>query len=160
MAALAIVIPLVFRGTPLQLNLPFLGFSATLASHVPEMISILAGPPMAFAVGVASALGFLVTLGPVVGFRAFTHGVWGALASIAYRMGWSYLKVMVVIALPIHAVGEGLVVMVFGFPMQAVLVTMIGTAIHHIIDLAISMVILRAAKPVLAVTVLTKLRLT
>jgi niacin transporter len=160
MAALALVIPLVFRGTPLQLNLPFLGFSATLASHVPEMISILAGPPMAFAVGVASALGFLVTLSPVVGLRAFTHGVWGALASIAYRMGWSYLKVMIVIALPIHAIGEGLAVMAFGFPIQAVLVTIVGTGIHHIIDLIISMGVIRAARPILASTILTGIRLT
>jgi niacin transporter len=160
MAALALVIPLVFRGTPLQLTLPFLGFSATLASHVPEMISILAGPPMAFAVGVASALGFLVTLSPVVGLRAFTHGVWGALASIAYRMGWSYLKVMIVIALPIHAIGEGLAVMAFGFPTQAVLVTIVGTAIHHIIDLIISMGVIRAARPILAPTILTGIRLT
>ena len=159
MAALALVIPLAFRGTPLQLNLPFLGFSATLASHVPEMISILAGPLMAFAVGVASALGFLVTLSPVVGMRAFTHGVWGALASIAYRMGWSYLKVMIIIALPIHALGEGLVVMLFGFPIQAVLVTIVGTGIHHIIDLIISMAILRTARPILAPTILTGIRL-
>jgi len=159
MAALALMIPIVFRGTPLQVNIPALGYSATLASHVPEMISILAGPPMAFAVGVASALGFLVTLSPVVGFRAFTHGIWGALASIAYRRGWSYLKVMIIIALPIHALGEGLVVMVFGFPIQAALVTIVGTAIHHIIDLMISMAVIRAARPILAPTILSGIRL-
>ena len=39
MAALALVIPLAFRGTPLQINVPALGYSATL---VPEMLSILA----------------------------------------------------------------------------------------------------------------------
>ena len=159
MAALALVIPLAFRGTPLQLNIPALGYSATLASHVPEMISILAGPVVAFAVGLASALGFLVTLSPVVGLRAFTHGIWGSLASVAYRRGWSFLKVMVIIALPIHALGEGLAVMVFGFPFQAQLVTIAGTAIHHIIDLAISMIILRAVRPILAPIILTGLRL-
>ena len=160
MAALALVIPLVFRGTPLQLNLPFLGFSATLASHVPEMISVLVGPSMAFAVGVASALGFFVTLSPVVGLRAFTHALWGSLAAIAYRSGWSYLKVMIIIALPIHAFGEGLAVMAFGFPVQAVLVTIVGTAIHHVIDLVISMGVIRAARPILAPIILTGIRLT
>jgi niacin transporter len=159
MAALALVIPLAFRGTPLQLNLPALGYSATLASHVPEMLSILAGPFVAFGVGVASALGFLVTLSPVVGLRAFTHGIWGALASFGYRRGWSFLKVMIIIALPIHAVGEGLAVMVFGFPVQAQLVTIAGTAIHHLIDLAISMVILRIVQPLLAPVILTGIRL-
>lgn len=159
MAALALVIPLAFRGTPLQLNIPALGYSATLASHVPEMLSILAGPFVAFGVGVASALGFLVTLSPVVGLRAFTHGIWGGLASYAYRRGWSFLKVMIIIALPIHALGEGAAVMVFGFPLQAQLVTIAGTAIHHIIDLVISMAILRIVQPLLAPIILTGIRL-
>jgi niacin transporter len=159
MAALALVIPLAFRGTPLQISLPALGYSATLASHVPEMLSILAGPVMAFSVGVASALGFLVTLSPVVGLRAFTHGIWGGLASWGYRRGWSFLKVMIIIALPIHAVGEGVVVMAFGFPFQAQLVTVAGTAIHHLIDLTISLVILRIVQPLLAPIVLTGIRL-
>jgi hypothetical protein len=75
-------------------------------------------------------------------------------------MGWSYLKVMIVIALPIHAIGEGLAVMAFGFPIQAVLVTMIGTGIYHIIDLIISMGVIRAARPILAPTILTGIRLT
>jgi hypothetical protein len=69
MAALALVIPIAFRGTPLQVNIPALGYSATLASHVPEIIPILADPPMAFAVGLASALGLLVTLSSVIGLR-------------------------------------------------------------------------------------------
>ena len=159
MAALALVIPLAFRGTPLQINIPALGYSATLASHVPEMLSILAGPPMAFAVGVASALGFLVTLSPVVALRAFTHGIWGALSSMGYRRGWSFLRVMIVIALPIHALGEGLAVMVFGFPLQAQIVVIVGTAIHHLIDLAISLVILRIVQPLLAPIILTGIRL-
>jgi niacin transporter len=159
MAALALVIPLAFQRTPLQLNIPALGYSATLGSHVPEMLSILAGPVMAFAVGVASAVGFLVTLSPVVGLRAFTHGIWGALASWQYRRGWSFLKVMIIIALPIHALGEGIVVMVFGFPFQAQLITIVGTGIHHLIDLAISMAILRIVQPLLAPIILTKIRL-
>lgn len=159
MAALALVVPLAFRGTPLQLYIPALGYSATLGSHVPEMFSILAGPFAAFGVGVASALGFLVTLSPVVGLRAFTHGIWGGLASFAYRRGWSFLKVMIIIALPIHALGEGAAVMVFGFPFQAQLITVVGTAIHHIIDLAISIAILRVAQPLLAPIVLTGIRL-
>jgi niacin transporter len=160
MAALALVIPLAFRGTPLQISPPFLEpFTATLASHVPEMLSILGGPIMAFSVGVASALGFLVTIGPVVGLRAFTHGIWGGLASWGYRRGWSFLKVMIVIALPIHALGEGVVVMAFGSPIQIQLVTIAGTAIHHLVDLAISLVILKIVQPLLAPIILTGLRI-
>jgi hypothetical protein len=66
---------------------------------------------------------------------------------------------MVIVALPIHAVGEGLAVLVFGFPIQAVLVTMVGTGIHHVVDLMISMAVIRAARPVLAPTILSGIRL-
>ena len=43
LAALALAIPLLFRGT-LQFVIPAVGYSATLASHVPVMLSIVAGP--------------------------------------------------------------------------------------------------------------------
>jgi hypothetical protein len=39
-AALAIAIPLLFAGT-LQITIPAVGYSATLASHVPVMLSAL-----------------------------------------------------------------------------------------------------------------------
>jgi hypothetical protein len=38
-------------------------------------------------------------------------------------------------------------------------VTIVGTAIHHLIDLAISMVILRIVQPLLAPIMLTGIRL-
>jgi niacin transporter len=66
---------------------------------------------------------------------------------------------MIIIALPIHALGEGVAVMVFGFPLQAQLITVVGTAIHHIIDLAISIAILRIAQPLLTPIILTGIRL-
>jgi hypothetical protein len=66
---------------------------------------------------------------------------------------------MIVIALPIHALGEGLAVMVFGFPLQAQIVVIVGGGIHHLIDLAISLVILRIVQPLLAPIILTGIRL-
>jgi hypothetical protein len=43
MAVLTLVIPLAFRGTPLQLNLPFLGVSAALAAHYDFVADYLYG---------------------------------------------------------------------------------------------------------------------
>ena len=159
MAALALAIPIMFRGI-LQFTIPDLGYSATLASHVPSMILVLAGPAVAFTVGLASSLGFTITLSPVIGLRAFTHAIWGALAALAYRRGWSFLKAMVIVALPIHAVGEALAVVVFGVPVTpAFLVVGGGTIIHHFIDVLISMTVIRIARPVLTPIVLTAVRL-
>jgi hypothetical protein len=44
LTALALIIPFAFRGTPLQLFIPTLQYSATFASHVPSMLSMLASP--------------------------------------------------------------------------------------------------------------------
>ena len=71
-AALALAIPFAFRGT-LQFIVPNTGYTATLASHVPVMLSTVVGPFASAIVGFASTLGFFVTLGPVVAARAATH---------------------------------------------------------------------------------------
>ena len=63
-------------------------------------------------------------------------------------------------ALPIHAIGEALVVIAFGVPViVGFSTTGLGTAIHHFIDLAISMAVIRAAKPILEPIILTGIRL-
>lgn len=50
--------------------IPAVGYSATLASHVPVMLSIVAGPAVVALVGATSTIGFLATLGPVVAATA------------------------------------------------------------------------------------------
>lgn len=147
-AALALAIPLAFRGT-LQFYIPSIGYSATLASHVPVMLSIAVGPLVAGLVGSASTLGFFVTLGPVVAARAATHILWGVSAAFAVKKGMSYPKALFLVALPLHAIPEGLVVLPFGVPLYGALITIVGTAIHHTADSIISIIILRAARPLL-----------
>ena len=44
LSALAIAIPFVFRGTPLQIYIPPIQYSATAASHVPSIIALAIGP--------------------------------------------------------------------------------------------------------------------
>ncbi len=146
--AFAIAIPLYFRGT-LQIVIPAVGYSATLASHVPVMLSTAFGPLVSGVVGAASAVGFTATLGPVVGARAATHIVWGVAAAFAIKKGMSFAKALFVVALPIHAVLEGLVVIPFGIPWQGALINVAGTAIHHSIDAVISIAVYKAAFPLI-----------
>ncbi len=146
LAALALAIPLFFRGT-LQIVIPAIGYSATLASHVPVMLSAVFGPLVAAIVGIASTLGFLLTLGPVVAARASTHIVWGVATAIAIGKGMSFSKALFLVGLPIHALLEGLVVIPFGVPWEGALINVVGTAIQHVIDSIISILVVKAALP-------------
>ena len=157
LSALAIAIPFIFRGTPLQIYIPAIEYSGTAASHVPSMIAIIIGPSAAALVGFASTIGFLATLGPVTAARAFTHVLFGVAASIYVYRGGSYVKALILIALPIHVVGEGLVVYMLGPIFGAVKVVAevagfwvsLGTAVHHVIDSTISLAVLRVTRPML-----------
>ena len=157
LSALAIAIPLAFSGTPLQFYVPPIQYSATVASHVPSMLAITMGPSVAALVGLASTIGFLATLGPVIAARAFTHVLFGVAASIYMFRGGSYIKALILIALPIHAVGEGLVVYTLGpiFGVVKVLAEVaglwvfLGTLVHHLIDSAISLAVYRVIRPML-----------
>jgi len=157
LSALAIAIPFIFKGTPLQIYIPAIQYSGTAASHVPSMIAIVIGPTASALVGLASTIGFLATLGPVIAARAFIHVLFAVPASIYVFRGGSYVKALFLIALPIHAVGEGLVVYTLG-PIFGVLKVAaavagvwvsIGTVIHHMIDSAISLAVYRVIIPML-----------
>ena len=158
LSALAVAIPFVFRGTPLQINIPAIQYSATATSHVPSMLAIVMGPPVAAVVGLASTIGFLVTLGPVIAARAFVHVLFGVAASIYFFKGGSYVKALFLVALPIHAIGEGFVVFMLGpiFGVVSVAAELagfwvfVGTVIHHLIDSAISLAVYRVVKPMLS----------
>ncbi len=157
LSAVAVAIPLVFRGTPLQIYIPAIQYSGTAASHVPSMIAIMVGPSVSALVGLASTIGFLATLGPVIAARAFIHVLFGVAASIFMLRGGSYVKALYLVALPIHVLGEGLVVYALGpmfgvvnvLPLAAGLSVSLGTAIHHVIDSAISLAVYRVARPML-----------
>ena len=141
LTALALLIPLAFRGW-LQVYTP--PFSATIASHVPSMLAMFMGPLPAALVGLGSTLGFAITLGPVIAARAFIHVIWGVGGAYLYRAGlrpWAVIAAII----PIHALGEALVVLPFGFSLyQAFVVVGIGTALHHAADGAIALSLLGA----------------
>lgn len=147
LTALAIVIPMTFANIGLVIILG--PFTATLASHVPVMISMLLTPGFAFVVGLGSALGFLLILGQVVAARAAMHAVVAATESILITQGVTFRKALLV-TLPLHALLESLVVLPFGYNLyQAVVVVGLGTALHHGIDMLIAVWVAKVISPLL-----------
>lgn len=139
LTALAMIIPLYFRGW-LQIVIP--PFSATLASHVPVMLAMFISPLVAALVGVGSTYGFFVTLPPVIAARASIHIIFGVLGALLYRRGMRPWHIIGLTA-PVHALGEALAVIPFGFTLEAAFVTVgIGTLLHHLMDAAISISLL------------------
>jgi len=141
LTALSLLIPIAFGGY-LKVYIP--PFSATLASHVPSMIAMLVSPTAAVMVGLGSALGFLLIMGPVIAARAFIHVFFGLAGALLIKKGLSFQKALILVA-PIHAIGEALIVLPFGFDLQTAFVVVgIGTLLHHFIDSAISVVMVKA----------------
>lgn len=135
LTALSLLIPITFGGY-LKIYIP--PFSATLASHVPTMISMLISPTAAIMVGLGSSLGFLIILGPPIAARAFIHVIFGFVGALLIKRGLAFEKTLILIS-PIHALGEALIVLPFGFDIYTAFVVVgIGTLIHHFIDSAIS----------------------
>lgn len=136
LTAVSLLIPLVFRGW-LQIVIP--PFSATLGSHVAVMLAMFVSPLTAALVGVGSTYGFFITLGPVVAARASIHIIFPFIGALLYRRGFKPWQVLALTA-PIHALGEALVVIPFGFTLYSALVVVgIGTILHHGADAAIAL---------------------
>lgn len=135
LTAMSLIIPLAFGG---MLGIVIPPFSATLASHVPVMLAILFGPWVAAFVGIGSAIGFLIRLGPVIAARAAMHAVVGFIGGYLIQRGRS-LPFALAVTAPLHAGLEALVVIPFGFTVfQFLVVVGVGTLIHHSIDAAIT----------------------
>ncbi len=118
-------------------------FSATLGSHVPMFISMLLGPQVAIMVGLGSALGFFLTLGPAVGARASMHIIVGVIGAKLIQRDMSFGKVAIITA-PIHGLLEALIVIPFiGFnAYNILLITGVGTMLHHTVDALIAYLII------------------
>ncbi|WP_296971083.1 ECF transporter S component [Tepidanaerobacter sp. EBM-38] len=135
LTALSLLIPIAFGGY-LRIYIP--PFSATLASHVPSMISMLISPTAAVMVGLGSSLGFLLILGPVVAARAFIHVIFGVVGAYLIKKGFSFSKTLLLVT-PIHALGEALIVLPLGFDLYTAFVVVgVGTILHHLIDSAVA----------------------
>ncbi|MEW8977330.1 MAG: hypothetical protein AB2385_02905 [Symbiobacterium sp.] len=142
LTALALMIPIVF--TFLRVTIPPF-FTATLMSHVPSMLAMLMGPFAAVGVGLGSALGFTVFVGPAIGARALSHALFAWVGNWAWNRGMPLWLVML-IALPFHAVFEMGVVWALGGNLEMALITLVGTAIHHGVDGAFALGLVAALR--------------
>jgi niacin transporter len=145
LTALAIIIPIEFGFLRIVIP-PY--FTATLAAHVPMMLSMLISPFVAVVVGIGSTIGFLIagTPAPVVA-RAATHIIVGYVGAMIVMKNKSYIKA-VAISAPIHGILEALVTIPFigfGAAVYPVLaVTAIGAILHHSVDSVIAYAIVKA----------------
>ena len=134
LVALAIVIP---YAVFFKVIIP--PFTATIGSHVPMFISMFLGPKAAIFVGLGSALGFTMNLGPLVGARAFMHVFVGLIGALLIKKKVPY-HIVVLITAPIHGLLEVLVVTPFvDFNAYSIfIVTGVGTILHHFVDSVIA----------------------
>lgn len=143
LTALAIIIPSYFGF--LRIFVPP-AFSATIAAHVPMMMAMLISPFVAAVVGVGSTLGFLMSglPAPVVA-RAATHIVVGYIGA-KIVMKYSNYAMAALITAPIHGFLEMIIVIPFiGITVDwALVVTLVGSIVHHGVDAVIAYVIVKA----------------
>ncbi len=143
--ALSLIIPMALGGV---LGVVIGPFSATLASHVPFMISMLFGPWVSGIVALGSAIGFFVKLGPLIGLRAAMHIPVGITGALLLKKQVSYPAVLAITG-PIHALLEGLIVqpflmfgnsMLYGESQPLALFYLVagGTLLHHAMDAVIA----------------------
>ena len=167
LTALGIMIPVTF-GSTLRVLIP--PFSATIASHVPVLLSMLISPAVAVMVGLSTAIGFLLSYGATsLGFmitaRAATHAIWALAGALMIKKGASYTSALVATA-PLHGflevVAVLLMAMVFGLPLTSgtgvaapdatvatvALILLFGTMAHHAVDSAIAWVVAKAARKI------------
>jgi niacin transporter len=143
LTALSLLIPLAFASY-LKVYLP--PFSATLASHVPVMLAMLISPAVAIMVGLGSAVGFLIMLGPVIAARALVHVPVGIIGAYLVARNRKFATALLVTA-PVHALGEVLAVLPFGFTSyEAWVLVGVGTLLHHGADALISLAVAGSLK--------------
>lgn len=143
LTALAIIIPIQFSF--LKIFVPP-AFTATLAAHVPMMLAMLISPFVAVIVGIGSTIGFAITGLPIVVVaRAATHIAVGYIGAKIIIKNRSYVQAVLVTA-PIHGLLEMIVAIPFiGLTVDwALIVTLVGSMIHHLADGIIAYVIVKA----------------
>ena len=154
LTALAITIPLVMPSIPpFKVVMP--PFTATLASHVPLILSMFISPFSAVMTAIGSALGFLFAFpDPIVSVRAATHIFFTVAGAMMIRKKMNPVWTILV-TLVLHSLSDMLTVYLAAdfFHMSALLKgnTMgyvqawigIGTSVHHLVDFLIAYIILQ-----------------
>lgn len=141
LVALSIIIPTQFGF--LRVIIP--PFTATLTFHVPMFLAMLISPMAGIAVGIGSALGFVITGLPLdVAARAAMHMFVAGIGAVLIRRNFSLGQVIWITA-PIHGLLEAIIVIPFGYDFYKSLVIVgIFSVIHHMIDGVITIYLTKA----------------
>lgn len=150
--AIGILIPMIFTGLPFRIVVG--PYSATLMAHVPVILAMFISPVSAAFAAIGTTIGFFFTAPIIVAVRAASHIAFAIIGVYLIKSGMRAIPLCAVTGL-IHGILEGIVVMIFfagglstpaaGYSITAlVLITVIGTFIHHCVDFAIAYVV---AKP-------------
>ena len=147
LTALAIVVPLYMPKLPVPQP-----FSVTPASHLAVILSMFISPFAVICTVIGSTIAFFAILGPVVAMRAFSHILFALVGYYLLKKRYNLFLTILITAI-LHAVGEVIVVYIFGFfgMAQTTLYFIFGvtggiTCLHHCFDFAIAMVIFKALK--------------
>ena len=144
--AIGILIPMIFTGPPFRIIVG--PYTATLMAHVPVIIAMFISPWTAIFTAVGTTFGFFFTAPVIVAVRAASHIAFAILGAYLIKKGMKLIPVTLITGV-IHAVFEGIVVMIFylgglsdptaGYTISALVwITILGTFAHHCVDFAIS----------------------
>lgn len=150
--AIGILIPMIFTGFPFRIVVG--PYSATLMAHVPVIISMFISPWTAIFTAIGTTIGFFFTAPFIVAVRAASHIAFAIMGAGMIKKGMRVLPVCILTGI-VHSILEGLVVMIFyvggiseptaGYSIAAlVIITIVGTFAHHIVDFIISYVVGKA----------------
>lgn len=147
LTALAIVVPLFMPKLPVPQP-----FSVTPASHLAVILSMFISPFTVICTVIGSTIAFFAVLGPVVAMRAFSHILFALVGCYMLKKRYN-LFLTVFVTMVLHALGEILVVYLFAFAGMADSTTyfiwgITGgiTALHHLFDFVITMLVYKALK--------------
>ncbi len=149
--AFGIVIPTAFGF--LRVMVPP-AFTATLTAHVPIFVAMFISPASAIFTAIGTAIGFLLSgLDMVVVIRAASHIVFAVVGAYMLKKKTNIITVGAVTAI-IHGLCEAVVVYIFlamGWTVSnepylklAFYTNGVGTIVHHTIDYAIAIILIKA----------------
>ena len=147
--AIGILIPMIFTGPPFRIDLGV--YTATIMAHVPVIIAMFISPATAVFTTFGTTIGFFFTAPIVVAVRAASHVVFAILGAFLIKKGMRAIPLCIITGI-IHAVLEGIVVMIFfksgssappeGYSADLTIwITIVGTLAHHCVDFIIAYIV-------------------
>ncbi|MDD6735554.1 MAG: ECF transporter S component [Clostridiales bacterium] len=148
LAAILTALSILITYSPLKLVTPF--FTLTLGSHVPTLLSMFLSPWVIVMTVIGSCIGFFLTIPApnsiIVVARAAMHLIFALAGWKMIKEGRINIFLIILITGLLHALSEGIVVYILtpiilkgeAAAITAATVAFVGTAIHHLIDCAIT----------------------